>query len=177
MKYKLILVGLLLAVVLISGCTQQTETSGETGAGETVADEDVTAAVPADGETDVDEMVVADEPANGEDEGTTETEEETVPETEETQGELKEFAITAKQWNFTPSTIEVNEGDTVKLTITSIDVTHGFSLPEFGVDGRLEPNQTTTVEFIADKVGTFTFACNVLCGAGHSTMNGTLIVN
>lgn len=91
--------------------------------------------------------------------------------------EVKEFQMTAKKWDFTPDTITVNEGDTVKLVIESIDVDHGFAISDFGVNERLEPGKTVTVEFIADKSGTFTFFCNVFCGSGHSHMEGTLIVN
>ena len=95
---------------------------------------------------------------------------------EPTQEAVKEFAITAKRFEFNPSTITVNKGDKVKLTITSTDTTHGFSLPDFNINERLEPNQPVTVEFVADKLGTFTFRCNIRCGSGHSTMSGTLIV-
>ena len=84
--------------------------------------------------------------------------------------------MTAKRWEFTPSSITVNKGDTVKLTITSEDVTHGFNLPEFGVNAQLQPGKTIAVEFVADKTGTFSFFCSVFCGTGHSGMRGTLIV-
>lgn len=93
-----------------------------------------------------------------------------------TTGETKSFTMTASQFEFSPSTITVNQGDTVVLTITSSDVTHGFSLPEFGVSENLEPGQTVSVQFVADKKGTFTFSCSVFCGSGHSSMKGTLKV-
>lgn len=89
---------------------------------------------------------------------------------------VKEFTMTAKQWSFEPSTITVNKGDTVELTIKSIDVTHGFALPEFGINKNLKPGETVNVEFVADKTGTFSFFCSVSCGAGHSDMIGKLIV-
>lgn len=91
-------------------------------------------------------------------------------------GEIKEFDITAKNWEFVPDTITVNEGDTVKLTVTSVDVTHGFSLFEFGINENLKPGKTVEIEFIADKKGEFTFFCNIFCGSGHGGMNGKLIV-
>lgn len=91
-------------------------------------------------------------------------------------GEVKEFTITAKRWSFSPSTITVNQGDTVKLKITSIDVTHGFSLPTFGVNANLNPGQETVVEFTADKKGTFGFRCFVVCGSGHGGMSGRIVV-
>ena len=91
-------------------------------------------------------------------------------------GEVKEFKITAKQFQFEPSTIEVNKGDRVKLIVTSVDVPHGFSIPEYGINERLNPGTPVTIEFKADKVGTFTAFCSVFCGSGHSGMKGRLIV-
>ncbi len=91
-------------------------------------------------------------------------------------GNVKEFTITAKQFDFSPSTITASVGDTVKLHIKSVDVPHGFALPEFGVSQRLEPGQTVDIEFVADKKGTFNFFCSVQCGLGHGGMRGQLIV-
>lgn len=84
--------------------------------------------------------------------------------------------ISAKQWEFQPPTITVGEGDNVTLNITSQDVTHGFSIPDFNVNATLKPGEKTVVKFKASKKGTFTFACSVVCGAGHSRMKGTLVV-
>jgi len=70
----------------------------------------------------------------------------------------------------------VNKGDRVKLMIQSADIAHGIKIDAFNVNNRLEPGQTTIVEFVADKAGTFSFYCNVFCGDGHSGMKGTLIV-
>lgn len=94
----------------------------------------------------------------------------------ETTGSRKEFVVTAKQWSFSPATIKVKKGDKVVLKITSTDVSHGFNLPTFNINETLEPGKTKTVEFVADKTGTFTFSCSVACGAGHKAMTGTLIV-
>ncbi|MBI5728545.1 MAG: cupredoxin domain-containing protein, partial [Candidatus Magasanikbacteria bacterium] len=66
--------------------------------------------------------------------------------------------------------------DTVKIKITSVDVTHGFALRDFNVASTIEAGKTTEVQFVADKTGTFTFFCNVFCGEGHGGMRGTLIV-
>lgn len=100
----------------------------------------------------------------------------TQPTTTVSAGEVKEFGIVAKQFSFEPNTITVNKGDKVKLKITSTDVTHGFAINEFGVNEQLQPGKTVNVEFVADKSGTFTFYCSVICGAGHSGMRGQLIV-
>lgn len=88
----------------------------------------------------------------------------------------KTFEIVAKNWEFVPGTITVNKGDTVKLVIKSVDVDHGFAMPAFGINRDLKPGTTETIEFVADKVGSFPFRCSVYCGNGHREMDGTLIV-
>lgn len=89
---------------------------------------------------------------------------------------VKEFTMTAKNWNFEPSKITVKKGDTVRLHIKSVDVDHGFTLAAFGVSTTLKPGVTETVEFTADKVGNHSFFCSVFCGGGHKEMRGTLTV-
>ncbi|MBU0957588.1 MAG: cupredoxin domain-containing protein [Nanoarchaeota archaeon] len=92
-------------------------------------------------------------------------------------GETKTYDIIAKQWEFEPATIEVNLGDKVVMNVESKDVTHGISIPQFGVSERLNPGDDVHVEFVANKKGTFSFFCNVPCGSEHRSMQGMLIVN
>lgn len=89
---------------------------------------------------------------------------------------VKEFKITARQFSFEPGIIEVNEGDKVRLVITSMDIPHGFSITEYGINKRLDVGKPATIEFTADKKGTFTAFCSVFCGSGHGNMKGKLIV-
>lgn len=90
--------------------------------------------------------------------------------------ETKIITVTAKKFQFDPATITVKKGAKVTLNIKSVDVSHGFSLPDFNVNATLEPNKTATVTFTADKTGTFSFSCSIFCGSGHGDMKGTLIV-
>lgn len=92
-------------------------------------------------------------------------------------GETKEFTIEAFQFDFNPNKIEVNLGDRVIIKVTSTDVPHGFSIKEYGIKEYLNLGSEVTVDFIADKKGTFTFYCSVICGIRHGTMRGQLIVN
>jgi len=74
--------------------------------------------------------------------------------------------------------IEVRKGDRVVIKLKSSDVVHGFSLKDEGIiitDG-IHPGKVVLVSFTADKVGTFTFSCNAICGDNHKNMQGTLIV-
>lgn len=95
-------------------------------------------------------------------------------------GQVREFEISARSWEFSLKTIEVNAGDTIRLKITGFDDGigdgHGLAILEFGVDKVIRMGQTVTVDFVANKAGTFTFHCTVFCGSGHSTMTGELVV-
>jgi len=99
-----------------------------------------------------------------------------VQETSPRSGEIKEFRMTAKQFAFEPSTIEVNKGDRVRLIVTSTDVPHGIAIPEYGINERLDTGKPVTIEFTAEKEGTFTTFCSVFCGSGHSNMKGKIVV-
>ncbi|PIU37514.1 hypothetical protein COS77_00520 [Candidatus Roizmanbacteria bacterium CG06_land_8_20_14_3_00_34_14] len=93
-----------------------------------------------------------------------------------TSSSVKEFTMTAKKWAFDPDVVTVKQGDNVRLKLKSIDVTHGFALPDFNVKVDLVPDKEKTVEFVATKKGEFAFFCSVLCGAGHQDMKGKLVV-
>ena len=88
-----------------------------------------------------------------------------------------ETNITAKKYEFEPSVINVKKGERVKLVITALDHDHGFKLEAFKIDQKLKKGSPTTIEFTADKVGTFPFECSHFCGVGHGKMKGTLVVS
>ncbi len=85
-------------------------------------------------------------------------------------GVVKNFTITVKksQWEFSPSTIEVQKGDTVKLELINEDsFDHGFALDAFGVSQRLPAGTTMNVEFTVTEEGEYPFYCNLPCGEGE----------
>lgn len=140
------------SVLLIVGCTS--------------ALPNTTQEFPAPGNEGVEEAIVVDNQVDPSQTSKAET----------IESNTREFRITAKQWSFEPSVITVNEGDKVKLSVSSIDITHGLRLAEFGISEILKPGKTINLEFIANKKGTFSFFCTVPCGSGHGDMRGTLIV-
>jgi cytochrome c oxidase subunit II len=87
-----------------------------------------------------------------------------------------EIDLTASNWAFDQSTINVKKGDRVRITVRSDEGAHGLGVEGYGATARIEEGQTQTLEFIADKEGTFVFFCNVPCGEGHKQMRGQLIV-
>lgn len=75
------------------------------------------------------------------------------------------------------ATIKVQPGDKVILHIFNEDTyDHGIAVDVLGVNRRLFPKTTTTVEFTPSLSGTFNFYCSVPCGEGHYDQIGTLIV-
>ena len=93
-----------------------------------------------------------------------------------TNASSSETKITAKKYEFDPNVITVKNGQRVKLVITALDHDHGFKLEAFKIDERLKKGTPTTIEFTADKVGTFPFECSHFCGVGHGKMKGRLVV-
>ena len=90
--------------------------------------------------------------------------------------QVREIAVTAKKYEFSPNLIRVKKGDHLRLVITALDHDHGFKLDAFGINQTLKTGVPVTVEFTADKVGTFPFRCSVFCGLGHGKMKGAVIV-
>ena len=87
-----------------------------------------------------------------------------------------ETKMTAKKYEFEPNVVTVKNGDRVRLVITALDHDHGFKLEAFKIDERLKKGIPTTIEFTADKTGTFPFECSHFCGVGHGKMKGKLVV-
>ena len=69
-------------------------------------------------------------------------------------------------------TLTVHKGQNVVIELTTLDIVHGFAIDEMSVQAYILPGQTVTVSFVADRVGNFTYYCNVFCGVGHPYMHG-----
>jgi nitrous-oxide reductase len=82
--------------------------------------------------------------------------------------------------SFEPNKIEVNEGDKVTIHITNIEQTtdelHGFGLGEYNINVVIDPGETKTIEFVANKPGVFPYYCTNFCSALHQEMQGYLLV-
>ncbi len=98
----------------------------------------------------------------------------------ERKGNVVDVYMTAVRSHFTPDRIEVNEGDTINLHITSVeqaeDQTHGFTIDMHNVNLSLEPGKHENVTFVADKAGVFPMYCTEFCSALHLEMTGYLLV-
>lgn len=91
----------------------------------------------------------------------------------------REIQVQAYQYGFEPSIIDVKKGERIRLVFTSKDVPHGVFIMD-GIDkatNTFGKGQTEIIEFTADKAGTFTMQCSVYCGAGHTNMQGKIVVS
>ena len=86
------------------------------------------------------------------------------------------FRIEARQFAYSPSELTVNPGDIVTIELISTDVVHGLYIDGYDLSMEADPGQTATMNFTADRSGSFRFRCNVTCGAMHPFMIGKLTV-
>ena len=84
--------------------------------------------------------------------------------------QVKIINIDAKKFEYSPNIIKLKKGDHVKIVVNNKDADHGIVIPDFNVKGM------DSVEFTADKTGTFEFHCPTFCGEGHREMEGTIVV-
>lgn len=98
----------------------------------------------------------------------------------ERQGKQVTIWMTLVRSHFTPEHIEVNQGDHIVWHVTSIershDSTHGLAVCGYNINLSLEPGETSTMEFDADRAGVYPYYCTEFCSALHLEMVGYLLV-
>jgi cytochrome c oxidase subunit II len=90
--------------------------------------------------------------------------------------EPRVIAVTAKRFEFSPSEITLKVGETVRLELTTEDVTHGFFAKPLGIDEVIVPGKATEVVVTPRAAGRYTTICDHFCGAGHGAMKMTIVV-
>jgi len=101
-----------------------------------------------------------------------------------------EIEVTGQQfaWSFdypeankTSRQLHVPVGQQLELQLRALDVIHSFWVPEWRIKRDLVPGAPCcsiddTIVVTPDKVGTYSLICTELCGLGHATMRGTVVV-
>jgi cytochrome c oxidase subunit 2 len=91
--------------------------------------------------------------------------------------EPQKITVTAKKYEFSPSTIEVKVGTPVEITFQSEDTKHGFECKDLGIEKVVfDKDKPETVTFTPEKTGTYEFKCAKFCGMGHGKMKGSIVV-
>lgn len=68
-------------------------------------------------------------------------------------------------------------GGPIKVALRSKDVLHDFFVPQFRAKMDLVPGLITYFWFTPTKLGEYEILCAELCGVGHYTMRGTVIID
>src|SRR3989344_3883439 len=78
------------------------------------------------------------------------------------EGTTKTFTVVGKPFSFSLSEIKVKQGDTVKIVFQNTEGMHDWVIDEFGArTPQIQAGQSATVEFVANKKGTFEYYCSV----------------
>ena len=94
----------------------------------------------------------------------------------------RDFTVSAKKFRFTVSgtdvqEIRVSQDDLVRITLSSEDIPHSFTLPDYRIQKRVEPGREVMFEFRAEKAGRFEFFCSMTNDSCRERgMVGALIV-
>ena len=84
--------------------------------------------------------------------------------------------IKVKRFEYSPKEVVVKKGVPVVLQLQSLDVPHGFTLPDLGVRTDVLPGQTARVRIVPQQTGRFVFRCDIFCGSGHEELEGAIVV-
>ena len=90
--------------------------------------------------------------------------------------ERRDITITAKDFRFTPSRVEVSRDDLLRLTVKSEDVSYGFTIDAYRIAKRVPAGGSVVLELRADREGTFAFYSNMTNDNRHAQMRGELVV-
>ena len=92
-------------------------------------------------------------------------------------GHQRSFSVTARNYAFEPARLEANVDDLVRVTLSSGDIAHSFTIDAYRIAKRVGGGQTVTFEFRADQPGTFRIYCNLKQDERCREMHGELVVH
>ena len=88
----------------------------------------------------------------------------------------RSFSISAHKYGFAPGVIDVNQDDLVRVTLTTDDIPHSFTVDKYRIAKRVERGKPVVFEFRADQAGRFPIYCNLAIDEKCREMKGELVV-
>ena len=95
-------------------------------------------------------------------------------------GKRVDVYVVAVRSHFTPDVVKVAQGDTVYFHVTNVeqdeDIAHGFGILFSSLNMQVDPGETKTLRWVAQKAGITPFYCSNFCSALHQEMQGYIQV-
>ena len=92
------------------------------------------------------------------------------------EGGERKFTVSAHKYAFTPARLDVRQDDLVRVTFSTDDIPHSFTIDKYRIAKRVEPGKPIVFEFRADQPGRFPIYCNLTADDGCRKMIGELTV-
>lgn len=83
--------------------------------------------------------------------------------------------ILGRLWQWWPI-LELEQGQSYRFHISSIDWQHGFSLQPTNINLSVHPGYEHVITLTPTETGEFGIICNEFCGIGHHQMTGKVYV-
>ncbi|MBI3752897.1 MAG: cytochrome C oxidase subunit II [Deltaproteobacteria bacterium] len=83
--------------------------------------------------------------------------------------------VQASMWQWYPI-LELQQGKTYRIHLSSMDITHGFSIQPINMNFTVLPGYDYVVTLTPTTAGDYYIICNEYCGLGHHLMVGKMIV-
>ena len=87
-----------------------------------------------------------------------------------------DITIKARNHQFSPARFDVTQGDLVRITLVAEDVPYSFAIDDYKIAKRVAPGKPDTIEFRADRAGTFVYYCNLTTDSACKDMRGQFVV-
>ncbi len=89
----------------------------------------------------------------------------------------REFTVVARDYQFSPAQLSVQQSDIVRVVFRAEDIAHSFVIDEYRIAKRSGAGDTVEFEFRAHRPGRFPFYCNLTFDERCSQMLGELVVS
>ncbi|MEE8449329.1 MAG: cytochrome C oxidase subunit II [Thermodesulfobacteriota bacterium] len=83
--------------------------------------------------------------------------------------------LIARMWQWSPI-LKLKQGKTYRIHLSSIDVSHGFSIQPINLNLQVLPGYDYVIKLTPTTTGEYFIVCNEFCGLGHHNMIGKIIV-